>query len=338
MRNPRDALFFRLIVLLSFVWAPSALAKDDLFEISELANSGRSVAAKLVDLNGDKQTDLFVVALTGIGLAEKREIRVYLANESGEIPKQPSHLLPLPRWSAVYDVADVRPESPGEELVILRPNGVSILSLAKPEETRWDLDVPGPSTVGVADDERGFEPFPLVYHDFGSEPWLLIPQIGSLTAVTPHGEVRAQLDLPRRANYLINPARGLISIESDPKHAAAARNAFEAAGVAKNVTLLEGNAAELLPTLEPPFDAVFVDADKEPMAKYFHEAMRLLAPGGLLLGDNGLLDGRVADPADGAADVEGVRAFNRLAASDPRLSATLVPIRDGLVVGVKTRA
>ncbi len=130
----------------------------------------------------------------------------------------------------------------------------------------------------------------------------------------------------------------LISIESDPKHATAARNAFEAAGVAKNVTLLEGNAAELLPTLEPPFDAVFVDADKEPMATYFHEAMRLLAPGGLLLGDNGLLEGRVADPADGAADVEGVRAFNRLTASDPRLSATLVPIRDGLVVGVKTRA
>jgi predicted O-methyltransferase YrrM len=63
--------------------------------------------------------------------------------------------------------------------------------------------------------------------------------------------------------------------------------------------------------------------------------MRLLRRGGLLLCDNAFFNGRVTDPRDTAADVAGVRTFNRLAANDPRLVAAVVPVRDGLVVGVK---
>ena len=98
---------------------------------------------------------------------------------------------------------------------MLRPDRVSILSLARPEERRWDLEAPGPSTLGLADDERGFEPFPIVYREFGSEPWLLVPQIGKLTALAPSGELRAQVDLQRRANYFIIPSTGLVALESD---------------------------------------------------------------------------------------------------------------------------
>jgi predicted O-methyltransferase YrrM len=98
---------------------------------------------------------------------------------------------------------------------------------------------------------------------------------------------------------------------------------------------LEGDAREVLPGLTPEFDAVFVDADKEPLASYYREAMRLLKVGGLLLCDNALLNKRVVDRADDADDVRGVREFNSLAASDGHLAATIIPIRDGLLVGLK---
>jgi predicted O-methyltransferase YrrM len=132
------------------------------------------------------------------------------------------------------------------------------------------------------------------------------------------------------------PAHGrLTTIERDPRHAALARRAFAEAGLAERVRLIEGAALDVLPTLEPGFDAVFVDADKEPLARYFDLSMRLLRRGGLLLCDNAFFHGSVVDPADRSAQAEGVRAFNRLAATDPRLVATIVPERDGLVVGVK---
>ncbi len=132
------------------------------------------------------------------------------------------------------------------------------------------------------------------------------------------------------------PDDGLLqTIEADPRHADAARRAFHDAGVAAKVELIEGNALEVLPRLDVAFDAVFVDADKEPLETYYHEAMRLLRVGGLLLCDNAVLDNRVGDADDTAADVVGVRAFNRLAASDPRLCATIITVRDGLLAGIK---
>jgi len=135
------------------------------------------------------------------------------------------------------------------------------------------------------------------------------------------------------------PAQGrLTTIEKDPRHARIARQAFAEAGLDARVRLIEGAALEILPTLTPGFDAVFVDADKEPLAQYFEWSMRLLRPGGLLLCDNAFFHGAAIDPQDRSGAAEGVRAFNRLAANDPRLVATIVPVRDGLVVGVKVKA
>ena len=65
--------------------------------------------------------------------------------------------------------------------------------------------------------------------------------------------------------------------------------------------------------------------------------MKLLRRGGLLLCDNAFFHGAAVDPTDRSPDALGVRAFNELAARDPRLVATIIPVRDGLVVGVKTR-
>ena len=134
------------------------------------------------------------------------------------------------------------------------------------------------------------------------------------------------------------PAGGeLTTIEKDPKHAKVAREAFDMAKLHGRVRLIEGAALDVLPTLHPGFDAVFIDADKEPLPKYFDWGMKLLRRGGLLLCDNAFFHGAAVDPADRSPDALGVRAFNELAARDPRLVATIIPVRDGLVVGVKTR-
>jgi caffeoyl-CoA O-methyltransferase len=127
----------------------------------------------------------------------------------------------------------------------------------------------------------------------------------------------------------------LTTIECNPLHARVACEAFAEAGVAHKVELLEGDALQVLAGLTPGFDAVFVDADKEPLAAYYHESMRLLRVGGVLLCDNALLDGRAADPDDTGADARGVQAFNQLAAEDGQLAATIIPVRDGLLAGIK---
>ena len=131
------------------------------------------------------------------------------------------------------------------------------------------------------------------------------------------------------------PNGRLVTVEKEPRHAALARQAYREAGVTELVELIEGVALEVLPTLTPPFDAVFVDADKDPLARYFEWSVRLLKPGGLLLCDNAFFHGAVIDDADESPGALGVNAYNRLAASDPRVVSAIIPIRDGVAISVK---
>ena len=133
----------------------------------------------------------------------------------------------------------------------------------------------------------------------------------------------------------LSPGGRLITIEKNPQHAALARQAFAEADLADRARVLEGAALDVLSMLEPGFDAIFLDADKAALPQYFDWSLRLLRDGGLLLCDNAFFHGSVVDPADETPDTAGVRAFNLLAATDPRLVSTVVPIRDGLVIAVK---
>ena len=202
------------VAVVGLLLAAPAGADDAVFAVEQVDVEGRVLAAEIADFDGDGDADLMAVALDGMPPDETRHIHVYLRSGDADLPDVPDHTLPLPALSAVYDVANVD-DAPGDELLILRPDGVTILSIGTVDGIQRHLPVAGPSTVGAGDDERGFERFALVNYEVGAEPWILVPQIGRVTALTAGGVTRATLDVGRRANYFVTNPSGLIAVESD---------------------------------------------------------------------------------------------------------------------------
>ncbi|MGW5509070.1 O-methyltransferase [Streptomyces albogriseolus] len=125
------------------------------------------------------------------------------------------------------------------------------------------------------------------------------------------------------------PADGrLVTLEYDPRHAEVAVRNIARAGLAGRVEVRVGPALESLPKLAdeqpPPFDLVFIDADKANNPHYVEWALRLTAAGSLIVLDNVVRGGRVADPENTNPDVVGTRAALDLFGSHPRLDATAV--------------
>lgn len=83
------------------------------------------------------------------------------------------------------------------------------------------------------------------------------------------------------------------------------------------------------------FDMAFIDADKENYAAYYEHCLALVRPGGLILLDNMLWNGWVADPSDTQASTQAIRAVARLVHADARVDSVLVPIGDGLMIARK---
>jgi predicted O-methyltransferase YrrM len=120
----------------------------------------------------------------------------------------------------------------------------------------------------------------------------------------------------------------LVTLESVPEHAEVARANIANAGLAERVELRVGPALESLPRLAeedgPPFDLIFIDADKEHNAEYLDWALRLSRPGTMIIVDNVVRDGKVLDPDDPDSRVQGTRRFAELLARRPACSATTV--------------
>ena len=111
------------------------------------------------------------------------------------------------------------------------------------------------------------------------------------------------------------------------------REGWSRAGVADKITLHIGDARETLSTLEGPYDIVYMDANKREYVTYYNLAFDLVRPGGLILADDVLWDGKLwQDPVPQDKQTQGIIAFNDLVVSDPRVESVLLPIRDGLNV------
>jgi predicted O-methyltransferase YrrM len=130
------------------------------------------------------------------------------------------------------------------------------------------------------------------------------------------------------------PGGRLVTLEADAKHAEVARANIARAGLAGVVELRLGRALDTLPQLAAegrgPFDLIFIDADKPSIPEYFAWALKLSRRGSLIIVDNVVRNGAVADAATVDPAVRGVRRFNELLAAEPRVSATAIQ-----TVGIK---
>ncbi|MFB8117194.1 O-methyltransferase [Streptomyces sp. NPDC055962] len=124
------------------------------------------------------------------------------------------------------------------------------------------------------------------------------------------------------------PGGRLVTVEWERSFAEAAAGHIERAGVADVVEQHVGRALDILPALAkdggPPFDLVFIDANKPDTPEYFTWALELSRPGGVIVVDNVVLGGAVAGTADQDGGVRGMRRFHEMLAAEPRVSATSI--------------
>ncbi|MFD9601607.1 O-methyltransferase [Streptomyces sp. NPDC059970] len=137
----------------------------------------------------------------------------------------------------------------------------------------------------------------------------------------------------------------LVTLEFDPECAEIARANIERAGLSEIVEIRVGRALDTLPELAGegygPFDVVFIDADKPSNPDYLAWSLKLTRPGSLIIADNVVRDGEVADGGSDDPKVQGVRRFTELVAAEPTLTATALQTvgskgYDGLMMALVT--
>jgi len=124
------------------------------------------------------------------------------------------------------------------------------------------------------------------------------------------------------------PGGRLITLEAEPRHAAVARANLANAGLRGIAEVRQGPAQDTLPLLhaagDGPFDLIFIDADKPRYPDYLAWSVRLSRPGTMIIADNVVRNGAVADAASEDPNVQGVRRFIEALAAEPRVSATVM--------------
>jgi caffeoyl-CoA O-methyltransferase len=122
----------------------------------------------------------------------------------------------------------------------------------------------------------------------------------------------------------------LVTCDVDPKAEAVARRYFERSPHGRKITIRMGPALETIPTLSPPIDFVFLDADKQNYTNYYEAVLPLMPSGGLLVADNTLWSGRVLRPKE--ENGRAIAAFNARVFHDPRVEKVLLTVRDGMLL------
>ena len=124
--------------------------------------------------------------------------------------------------------------------------------------------------------------------------------------------------------------------DGDRKNADEARGYFQRAGVADRISVHVGEALELLSEQKQQFDIIFCDLDKEDYPRALRLALPKLRKGGLFVADNVLWSGKVAQKNADEASTKAIQELNRLLYTSGELFTTILPIRDGLAVAIKT--
>lgn len=135
----------------------------------------------------------------------------------------------------------------------------------------------------------------------------------------------------------------VMTIEIDSDNAALAKKNFKLSGVDEMIEVRIGKALDVLQELQnddlPPFDMIFIDADKPPYAEYFDIAIRLSRPGGIIVADNVIREGKVLDENSSDEKVQGVQRLNKMLSKSTAVAATILSTfglkeYDGMVVAV----
>jgi caffeoyl-CoA O-methyltransferase len=173
------------------------------------------------------------------------------------------------------------------------------------------------------------------------------PELGrlleALAASRPAGRM---LEIGAAIGYgTLRLARGaregtVVTIDRDPARIAIARQYLETGGVLARVELLEGEALEVLRGVRGPFDLVYIDGDKRDYRRCLDLTLPLLTVGGLVVVDNLLWKGSIADPklrAEDDAAAREIERFNPYFMIHPQLATVLLPLGDGVGLGVKKK-
>jgi predicted O-methyltransferase YrrM len=166
---------------------------------------------------------------------------------------------------------------------------------------------------------------------------LLVELIGARRAIevgvfTGYSSLRVALALPADGK--------LVACDVSEEFTSVARRYWREAGVESKVDLRLGPALATLNALiaeggRGSYDFAFIDADKSNYDGYYERCLELMRPGGLIAVDNTLWSGAVADPSKQDPDTRAIRELNAKIPDDPRVSSSLVPIGDGLLLARK---
>jgi len=131
----------------------------------------------------------------------------------------------------------------------------------------------------------------------------------------------------------MEPGTQLHTIERDDELEPFIRHYLDRAGLEDKVQLHIGDALQVINDLDVAFDLVFIDGDKRQYPEYYETVMPKMKPGGYIVADNILWNGKVVDP-DASADeyTQGILRFNAMVKDDPRTTQVVLPVRDGLMM------
>lgn len=175
------------------------------------------------------------------------------------------------------------------------------------------------------------------------------PEVGRLLELlarsrTPAGRAPRFLEIGTAIGYgtlcLLRAAETatVVSIDPDPQRLASARGYLERAGVLARAELLQAPALEVLPSLSAPFDLIYIDALKHEYRRYLDLSLPLLEVGGLVVADNLLWKGEIAEPQESESpEAKAIGMFNIYLMAHPQLKSLVLPLGDGVGLAVKTK-